>query len=110
LMTIFSQTLGNWRLDQITNRTMHFGMQMVEFLAADAPSTLEPLINLFVEAVPLVVIQAAAEHRRYYSRDYVLNMQAYYPLRFRAVESRQKHLYRKQQGLSELVEVLIGKL
>jgi hypothetical protein len=110
LMTIFSQTLGNWRLDQITNRTMHFGTQMVEFLAADAPSTLEPLINLFAEAVPLVVIQAAAEHRRYYSRDYVLNMQAYYPLRFRAVESRQKHLYRKQQGLSELVEVLIGKL
>lgn len=108
LMTVFSQTLGNWRLDEITNRTMHFGTKVVEILAADAPSTLEPLITMFAEAIPLVVIRSAAGHRRYYSRDYVRNMQAHYPLRFSAVESRQKRLYRKQQGLSGLVEALIG--
>jgi hypothetical protein len=110
LMTVFSQTLGKWRLDEITNRTMHFGTRVVEILAADAPSTVEPLITMFAKALPQVVIRAAAGHRRYYSHDYVLNMQAHYPLRFSVVESRQKRLYRKQQGLSELVEALIGKL
>jgi hypothetical protein len=110
LMTIFSQTLGNWRMDEITNRTMHFGTRVVEILAADTPPALEPLITMFTEAIPLVVIRAAAGHRRYYSRDFVLNMQAHYPLRFSAVESRQKRLYRKQQGLTELIEALIGKL
>jgi hypothetical protein len=107
LMTIFSQTLGHWRLDEITNRLLYFGQRVVEILAADVPPSLEPLLSFFAEAVPLVVIQAAAGQRRYYSREYVRNMQAHYPLRFSAIENRQKRLYRKSQGLSELVTALI---
>lgn len=108
LMTIFSQTLGHWRLDEITNRLLYFGQRVVEILAADTPPSLEPLLSFFAESVPLVVIQAAAGQRRYYSREYVRNMQAHYPLRFSAMEGRQKRLYRKSQGLSELVAALIG--
>lgn len=107
LMTVFSQTLGRWRLDEITNRTLCFGKRVVEILAADAAPLLNPLITLFAEAVPIVVIRAAAGHRRYFSRDYVLRMQAHYPLRFSAVESRQKRLFRKMTELSTLLDALI---
>ena len=107
LMTVFSQTVRRWRLDEVTNRTLNFGEQVVEILAAEAPSALDPLITLFREALPLVVIQAAAGHRRYFSRDYAANMQAHFPLRFRGMEARQKRIGRKQQELSALVNALI---
>jgi hypothetical protein len=107
LMTVFSQALGRWRLDEITNRTLHFGARVVKILANGAPSSLEPLMNLFADAVPLVIIQAAAGQRRYFSRDYVMDLQAHYPLRFVAMDSRRKRLYRKRLELSVLVDALI---
>lgn len=107
LMTVFSQALGRWRLDEVTNRTLHFGARVVEILANGAPPSLDPLMSLFADAVPLILIQAAAGQRRYFSRDYVLNMQAHYPLRFAAMDSRRKRLSRKRLELSTLAEVLI---
>jgi hypothetical protein len=107
LMTVFSQTLGRWRLDEITNRALRFGERVVEILAVEAPPSLDPLIALFREAMPLVMIQAAAGQRRYFSHDYVLNMQAHFPLRFRAMEARQKRIVRKRQELSALLDALI---
>jgi hypothetical protein len=107
LMTVFSQTLGRWWLDEITNRTVCFGERVVEILAADAPPLLDPLINLFREAVPLVIIQAAVGQRRYFTRDYVLTMQAHFPLRFRGMEARQKRIFRNRHELSTLLDALI---
>lgn len=107
LTTVFSQTLGRWRLDKITNRTLCFGERVVEILAVDAPPILDPLIELFREAVPLVIIQAAAGQGRYFSRDYALNMQGHFPLRFRAMQARQKRILRKRQELSALLDALI---
>lgn len=107
LMTVFSQTMGRWRLDEVTNRTLNFGEQVVGILAADAPPFLDPLMTMFKDAVPLVVFQAAAGQRRYFSRDYVLNMQAHFPLRFRAMDGFQKRIVRKRQELSGLVNALI---
>jgi hypothetical protein len=107
LMTVFSQTLGRWRLDEVTNRTLYFGERVVDILSADAPPYLDPLLSLFAEALPLIVIQAASMQRRYYSREYALTMQAHYPLRFSAVDRRQKRLYRKRQGFNALLTALI---
>lgn len=106
LMTVFSQTSGRWRLDEVTNRVIHFGERVVEILAKDAPASLEPLLTLFHDAIPLVTIEAAAGQRRYFSRDYVLNMQEHYPLRFGAMDRRRKRLYRKRNELSALVDAL----
>jgi hypothetical protein len=107
LMTVFSQTLGRWHLDGVANRTLNFGEQVVEILAADAPPLLDPLMNLFRDAIPLVLIQAASGQRRYFSREYASKMQAHFPLRFRALEARQKRIFRKRQELSGLVNALI---
>jgi hypothetical protein len=107
LMTVFSQTLGRWQLDEVTNRTLNFGEHVVEILAAEAPPLLDPLIALFRQAIPLVVIQAAAGQRRFFSRHYALQMQAHFPLRFRAMEARQKRIIRKRQELNALVNALI---
>jgi hypothetical protein len=107
LMTVFSQALRRWRLDEIVNRTLHFGSSVVEIIANGAPQSVEPLMDVFRGALPLVLIQSAAGQRRYFSRDYVLNMQAHYPLRFGVMDSRRKRLYRKRQELSALVEDLI---
>ena len=107
LMTVFSQTLGHLRLDEVANRVLHFGAYVVDILATDAPASLEPLMTLFHDAVPLVMIQAAAGQRRYFSHDYALNMQAHYPLRLGAMERRRKQLYRKRKELNSLVDALI---
>jgi hypothetical protein len=107
LMTVFSQTLGRWRLDEVANRVLHFGEHVVDILAMDTPASLEPLMALFHDAIPLVVIQAAAGQRRYFSHGYAINMQAHYPLRFGAMERRRKQLYRKRKALNALVDALI---
>ena len=104
LATVFSVTAGRWLLDAITNRTFHFGRQVVDRLACfDAPGA-EPMKQMMRESAFRLLIESAGSAARFYSKPYLQDLEAHSPFRFSFLGQRRGMWAAQSAPLMSLVE------
>jgi len=104
LATVFSVTAGRWLLDAITDRTFHFGRQVVERLACfDAPGA-EPMRQMMRDTVFRMLIEAVGRAAQFYSKPYVQELEAHSPFRFSFLAQRRGMLAGQSTPFVSLLE------
>jgi hypothetical protein len=108
LMTVYSQTARHWKLDSVTARTLRFGERAVQILKAGSPPDQKDLMDVIQKSVTPVLILAAAGQNRYFSRDFIAELQRHFPLRFSTLEKKRKRLYRYRREINILANTFIA--
>lgn len=106
-MTLFSQTAHRWRLDQLTNHVFHFGKAVFSDLGAFDSRAAEPVKELVDRAVPPLLIDSIGLAGRFYSKEYLRQVEAHFPFRFAALRRQRENLKRKKVTLERLVDSFV---
>jgi hypothetical protein len=94
ILTVFSHTASRWPLDGITNRLLTFGAHITQGLFYFPQPDAFPFQELLVGSLRLLVISAVGAAGRWYSREYVENLERHSPFRFSALHERKRRLAR----------------
>ncbi|MCL4561731.1 MAG: hypothetical protein M1281_14125 [Chloroflexi bacterium] len=106
LATAFSLTTRGWPLDATLNQLFGFERRVLEKLDCFSAPGCEPLKELVRRSIDLLLVDAAAQGRRNYSRDYLRALETRYPMRFSFLERQRKKLERSKPLLTRLVEAM----
>ncbi len=109
IMTVFSQTALHWPLDASTNRTMAFGLQFLDLLDDFDRPGLEPFKEVLRMSILPVLIDAAGQAGRLYTRAYLQQLEEHFPFRFSFLKETRKMLKRRKLGLESLVEFFVDE-
>jgi hypothetical protein len=104
LSTVFSQTAERWPLDAVTDRTFHFGQEVLKGLECFEAPTAEPVKQLMRRAVSRLLIEAAGAAGHLYAAGYVHNLELHSAFRFSFLKDRRKQLASQSASISRLVE------
>lgn len=108
LLTIFSQTARHWPLDRLTTRILHFGRRALAGVDCFDTPGLEPLKELMTIATRLLLIEAAGHARRFYTKDYIQELETHSPVRFPYLDRERRRLGREQTLWASLLETLLS--
>lgn len=81
-MTIFSQTADKWTLDQLTNKLINFILKILDRDSLFNPGKAKDMLEVIRYNCILLVLAAAAKNSRYYSREYLKQLESYSPVSF----------------------------
>jgi hypothetical protein len=108
LMTIFSKTALHWYLDQITNRTINFGSQFLQYLERTNPPEMAGMQEVFNLSIQPLLMMSAGLNSSYYSRAYIATLEAHFPVRFAFLRKQKRWLERQKFSPLGLIEALVG--
>ena len=106
-LTIYAQTAGRWPLDLITNQTIHFGRNLNHLISAFDSPACQPFKELIERSLDPVMIDIIGRAERYYSREYVREVERHTPFRFAATRKVRQKLERKRVSLGRLVDLML---
>lgn len=104
--TLYTQASRNEPLDQITNRTLHFGRWVMTGME-QLPTGRPVLKQLLTKSSQLLLIRSAASANDLYSTRYLEELQAYSPFRFEFLRRREQDLAARKRKYGVLFEDLI---
>jgi hypothetical protein len=107
LMTIFSKTALHWQLDQVTNRTLNFGVEFLKHLESRNPPEIAPMQEVFNLSIQPLLMMSAGLNSAHYSRAYIANLEAHFPVRFAFLRKQKKWLERQKFSPLGLIEALV---
>lgn len=90
ILTVFSQTAERWPLDAITNRTFHFGGDVLKLLQTFDTPGLVPFKELMRRSATLLLLEAAGRAEQFYSSDYLQKLETHSPFRFSSLRNSLK--------------------
>jgi hypothetical protein len=105
-LTLYTQTASREPLDEITNRTLHFGrwaMQAMDQLPNGRPV----LKELLKRSSQLLLIRSAAGADQLYSAPYLRQLENYSPFRFEFLREREQQVAKSRQEYAAMFEDLI---
>ncbi len=94
-LSVYALAARHWRLDALTNRTLHFGagvLSELEQIDLPAAATRRGFLQ---RGLSQAVIQSAGRARRWHSRGYARELEAHTPFRFAFVEGLTRRMTRK---------------
>jgi hypothetical protein len=107
LMTVFSSTARFWKLDKVTNLTLHYADKMLTYLEAQAGPEKAVLMDALRRSLIPLMVGEAGSVRSYYSKAYLKELQAHFPYRFPFLERQRKRLEKKGYSLMSLGRVFV---
>ncbi|MGA8025604.1 MAG: hypothetical protein WB992_00545, partial [Bryobacteraceae bacterium] len=107
-LTLFTRTAGREPLDILTNQTFHFA-QNVMLRMEDLPNGENVWKELLKRSSRSLIIRSVANARQFYSREYLTCLEAYSPVRFSFLQSRERLLSRRYAWFGKLFEALISQ-
>jgi hypothetical protein len=108
-MSIFSQAAGRWPLDAITNRTFHFGNLLLATIDRITPAGTQAFQEILHKSFAPLLIASIGAADTFYSRAYVQEMEAHFPVRFSFLKARRKQLERSRLPVTALLNVLAAR-
>jgi hypothetical protein len=103
LNTVYSQTARHWLLDEVTNRTFHFARNVLKFMDNFEGADVLTLKELFTRGIDLLLIDAAGRNGRYYSKNYLNELEKFLPFRFSDINQQRRRLKRNKISLEKLL-------
>lgn len=101
LSTIFCHYAERGQLDQLTNKTLNFGVEIIR--TADQFSNGESFRQLISESTNLLVIEAVCLSHRAYSRNYLRGLEQYSPFHFSFIKKYRKRLSANRISFLEMM-------
>jgi hypothetical protein len=108
LLTVFSQTAGRWPLDGLTNRTLAFGLRVLEGVDCFDTRRLDVFRDLMVKSTILLILEAAGLAGSLYRQGYLADLERRCPFRFATLKRHRERLTRRQPALARLLESLLA--
>jgi hypothetical protein len=106
-LTVFSQTAGRWPLDAVTNRTFHFGHQLLERLDRVNQPAAGPFQRLIKKCIDPLLIASAGEADSYYTRPYLRELETHLPVRLDFIKKQRRKFGRMNATVIDLVEAFV---
>ena len=108
IMTIFSQSAaGHWMLDNLTNRSIQFSMEMAKAMQPFINPHLAPLQEMIELSLPLVFIDSVGLSLRNFTHSYSQTLEEHFPFRFASLNNQRKRLYQKRKSLNDLAGIML---
>ncbi len=104
-LTVYSQSGGHWHLDALVNRTFHFGRKVLMDL--DCFDVEESLRALIRRGSDMLLIDTIGRTDRYYSADYLRELEAHSPFRFSFLKEQREDFFRRHGSLGKLMETVL---
>jgi len=105
-LTLYTRAAGHEPLDEITNRTLHFGRRVMEGMER-LPNSSPVLKELLKRSSRLLLIRSAASAQRLYTGPYLEQLEAYSPFRFAFLRQREEQIAKRKKEYGALFEGLI---
>jgi hypothetical protein len=105
--TVFTQTAGRWPLDGLTNRIFHFGRATFGDLSAFATPAVEPMSELIERGIDPVLIDIIGRAGKYYSKEYLRELERHMPYRFSTLKKQREKLGRQKIDVGSLIETML---
>ena len=103
-MSIFSQTANHWPLDALTNRLFHFGRAIFHDLSAFPTPGAAALEDLIAHTIDPVLIDTVGRAGKYYSKEYLRDLERHMPFRFAQTRRQREKLSRQKVNLGSLID------
>lgn len=105
--TVFTQTAGRWTMDSVTNQMFHFGRAIFDLgpFPAQAAGPMQELIDRGIDSVLIDIIGRAG---KYYSKEYLRELERHAPFRFDSTRKQREKLTRQKFNISRLVEAALN--
>jgi hypothetical protein len=106
IMTVFSVTAQKWPLDGVTSRAFNFGRYLFDVLEIFDSPGLEAIKEMLSIVYYPILIDSASVSSRFYTRPYLRQLEAHYPLRFSYLRRQRSRFRRRRHSLKLLLESL----
>jgi hypothetical protein len=107
MLTVFSEIAGREPLDGRTNRTLHFGQRVMQWIGGLAGPECRALKEMVERSSGSLLIRAAGEAPDLYTSDYLAELETHSSFRFAFLNDRRKRLATQQGLLSRLFEAFL---
>jgi hypothetical protein len=107
IQTVFSQAAGRWALDELTSRTMHFGLHVFDLLEGlDTPSVLCEFVR---RCTFQPFVSAIYRARKLYTTAYLRQVEERSAFRYRHLEGQGRWIRRRQRQLAGAFELFLSQ-
>lgn len=103
LMTVFSQISNPMHMEEIVNKTWHFGGKILELLNGFPGNQINTVLNLKRHSHELLFLDAINRAAKYLDRSYTENASMFFPFRFTRVQELRRKISKQDYSLMNLV-------
>lgn len=114
-LTLFTRAAGRERLDELTARTLHFGMRVMKQMdnlpggrVGNRQDWSGPLKDLIRASSRTVVVRCVGELEEFYSPECVAALERYSPCRFGFLRERRRQMAARQTATGKLFEAFLA--
>lgn len=101
-LTLYSELSGHSPLDELANRTIHFGRNVL--IGLDCFDIDESVRELIRRGADLILIDTIGRIDRYYTPSYLRELEAHSPFRFSFLNEQRKDFINRHGSLGKLLE------
>jgi hypothetical protein len=107
MLTVFSEYAGRKPLDEATNRTLHFGQTVMQWMDGLGGPDCRALKELIQRSSRSMLIRAAGEAPDLYTAGYLAELETHSPFRFAFLARQRRQLAKRRGLLIQLFEVFL---
>ncbi len=89
-MTMFSSSQNNSERAEISNRTIHFGRMVMDYLGWCSSEVYTRFSEMMVQSIELMLIQSVGLNSRFFPEDYCSRLEVYSPVGFSFLRNTRK--------------------
>jgi len=104
-VTIFTEAARAGKLDLTMNRLFSYSRQILKELDGFITERSAPLIQISLKGIDLLLIEACARTRSFYSRTYLAYLEAFFPISYTSLNELNKKIQRRNLLLDRLTQV-----
>jgi hypothetical protein len=107
MLTMFTERATAQPLDEVTNRTLHFGQRVMQWMEGLGGPDCQALKELIQRSSRSMLIRSAGEAPELYSAEYLAELETHSPFRFASLNSQRRQLVKRRGLLIQLFEVFL---
>ena len=103
-LTVFTEAARAGKLDATMNRLFAYSKVILAELDGFMSERTTPLIQISLKGIDLLLIDACARTRAYYSRTYLAYLEAFFPVSYAYLNDLRRQIQRRNLSLERLVK------
>ncbi|MGO9095362.1 MAG: hypothetical protein ACLQGV_09070 [Bryobacteraceae bacterium] len=107
MLTVFTERAASQPLDEVTNRTLHFGQRVMQWMEGLGGPDCLALKELIQRSSRSMLIRSAGEAPDLYTAEYLAELETHSPFRFASLNSQRRQLVKRRGLLIQLFEVFL---
>jgi len=106
-VTFFSEAARIGNVDEVLQRVFYFAHKVLKGLDQFTNAKAQPLKQMSMKGIDLLLIDAALRMESYYSKKYLQELEGYFPFRFEYLKRVRKEIQRKKITAERLTGLLV---